>query len=230
MREHRSVPTQPATLLLLAALMIGFTACGPREATPPPVAEAPAAPDAKPDPAPPPASAASAPVATAKVPPPAAAAAKAASPEPATMTAPPSAPTSTPAPAQAPSPEAKPPVPTPKPSAPAQAISAIPDPGGEVSVKPTKAGLTRVGSAACKMCHKIQFGSWSGTAHAKRAPTLDCESCHGAGSDYKAMSIMKDPAKAKAAGLVQPGAPFCATCHKRNWNDGMLKKAHAHKA
>jgi len=40
---------------------------------------------------------------------------------------------------------------------------------------------------------------------------------------------MKDPTKAKAAGLVRPGAPFCVTCHKRGWNDGMLKQAHAHK-
>lgn len=97
-------------------------------------------------------------------------------------------------------------------------------------MKPTKAGLTRVGSANCKMCHKIQFASWSASAHAKRTPPLDCESCHGAGSEYKSMAIMKDPAKAKAAGLVQPGALFCATCHKRNWNDALLKRAHAHKA
>jgi hypothetical protein len=117
-------------------------------------------------------------------------------------------------------------------SAPAQVAAASPvsDPGGEVAVKPTKGGLARVGSAACKMCHKIQFASWSETAHAKRAPALDCESCHGLGSEYKSIAAMKDPAKAQAAGLVMPGAPFCATCHKRNWNDGMLKKAHAHKA
>ena len=97
-------------------------------------------------------------------------------------------------------------------------------------MKPTKSGLARVGTAACKMCHKVQFASWSETAHGKRTPPLDCESCHGPGSEYKSISTMKDPAKAKAAGLVLPGAPFCATCHKRNWNDGMLKKAHAHKA
>jgi len=97
-------------------------------------------------------------------------------------------------------------------------------------VKPTKAGLTKVGSNACKLCHRVQFTSWSETAHAKRNPPLDCESCHGAGSEYKAMATMKDPAKASAAGLVRPGAPFCATCHKRGWSDGLLKKAHAHKS
>jgi len=108
-------------------------------------------------------------------------------------------------------------------------MSPVSDPGGEVAVKPTKAGLTRVGTTSCKMCHKFQFTSWSDTAHAKRTPPLDCESCHGFGSEYKAMATMRDPAKARAAGLVIPAAPFCATCHKRNWSEGMLKKAHAHK-
>ena len=97
-------------------------------------------------------------------------------------------------------------------------------------MKATKAGLAKVGAAACKMCHKVQFASWADSAHGKRTPPLDCEACHGQGSEYKAMAVMKDPAKAKAAGLVMPGAAFCATCHKRGWNDGMLKKAHAHKA
>ena len=97
-------------------------------------------------------------------------------------------------------------------------------------MKPAKAGLSRVGSNACKLCHRVQFASWSESPHAKRNPPLDCEGCHGAGSEYKGMAIMKDPAKASAAGLVRPGAPFCATCHKRGWSDGLLKKAHAHKS
>jgi len=97
-------------------------------------------------------------------------------------------------------------------------------------VKPAKAGLTKVGSSACKLCHRVQFASWAASAHARRNPPLDCEGCHGAGSEYKAMATMKDPAKASAAGLVRPGAPFCTTCHKRGWSDGLLKKAHAHKS
>lgn len=96
-------------------------------------------------------------------------------------------------------------------------------------MKPGKAGLVRLGAQACKTCHKVQFASWAATAHAKRTPPLDCEACHGAGSEYKSMATMKDPAKAKAAGLVTPGVAFCTTCHKRGWNEGMLKKAHAHK-
>jgi hypothetical protein len=80
------------------------------------------------------------------------------------------------------------------------------------------------------MCHKVQFTSWSETIHGKRNPPLDCESCHGSGSEYKSIATMKDPAKAAAAGLVIPTAAFCTTCHKRNWSEGMLKKVHAHKS
>jgi hypothetical protein len=58
---------------------------------------------------------------------------------------------------------------------------------------------------------------------------LDCEACHGPGSEYKAIAIMKDPAKALAAGLVMPAKAFCATCHQSGWTDAMLTGAHAHK-
>ena len=43
---------------------------------------------------------------------------------------------------------------------------------------------------------------------------------------------MKDPAKAKAAGLVLPGKEFCtAKCHHpAQWKDDMCLRVHAHKA
>jgi ribosomal protein L40E len=105
----------------------------------------------------------------------------------------------------------------------------VTDPGGQIAVAATKAGLTRIGAEKCRLCHKIQFASWVETAHAKRTPPLDCESCHGPGSEYKPIEIMKDPEKAKAAGLVIPAATFCARCHTRGWKADMLRKAHAHK-
>lgn len=99
-----------------------------------------------------------------------------------------------------------------------------------VEVGATKPGLTRIGAAKCKLCHKVQFDSWAKTKHATRAPPLDCESCHGAGSEYKALAIMKDPKKALAAGLVTPGRMFCSKCHTGAWSDDLLKRSHAHKA
>ncbi|UCE03218.1 MAG: hypothetical protein JSW67_03235 [Candidatus Latescibacterota bacterium] len=95
----------------------------------------------------------------------------------------------------------------------------------------TKPGLTYIGAAKCKMCHKVQHASWATSAHAGLTPPLDCEACHGPGSEYKKLSIMKDPGLAKAAGLVTPEKSFCTgTCHQEEWQEDMLTRAHAHKS
>ncbi len=50
---------------------------------------------------------------------------------------------------------------------------------------------------------------------------VQCESCHGAGNDYKTMATMKDHQKATAAGLtvlsVNDGSAekLCETCHNK---------------
>ncbi len=109
-------------------------------------------------------------------------------------------------------------------------VSVVVDTGGLVEVGATKPGLTRIGTDKCKLCHKVQFTSWAKTAHATRTPPLDCESCHGPGSEYKSLTIMKDAQKARAAGLVTPGRSFCSKCHTAAWTDDLLKRSHAHKA
>ena len=98
-----------------------------------------------------------------------------------------------------------------------------------IEVAATKEGLTRIGDAKCKVCHKIQHASWAESSHAGLDPVLDCESCHGPGSEYKKMSIMKNREQAIAAGLVLPKAGFCKNCHTDDWDDGMLEAAHEHK-
>ena len=97
-----------------------------------------------------------------------------------------------------------------------------------------------VGATKCKMCHKVQFASWETTSHAKATdaakastdrefsadclkchatnasedmPGVQCEACHGAGADFKKMSIMKDVEAAKANGLVIPSQDTCNGCH-----------------
>ena len=100
-----------------------------------------------------------------------------------------------------------------------------------------------VGNTKCKMCHPKQFKSWETTKHAKAYDALkpeeqkkdecavchttgykksaellqnvQCEACHGPGSDYKNMNIMKDKAKAVEAGLVIPTEETCKTCHNK---------------
>lgn len=44
---------------------------------------------------------------------------------------------------------------------------------------------------------------------------VQCETCHGPGSEYKKLSIMKDKQQAIANGLIihDDGAAFCQTCH-----------------
>jgi len=99
---------------------------------------------------------------------------------------------------------------------------------------------TYISDAKCKMCHKVQHASWLETSHAKATenakasterefsedclkchatngseelPGVQCEACHGPGSDYKKMSIMKDLEAAKANGLVIPTQATCDGCH-----------------
>ena len=99
---------------------------------------------------------------------------------------------------------------------------------------------TYIGADKCKMCHKIQHSSWLETKHAKATETakastqwkfeaacltchatnkdeamagVQCEACHGAGSDYKAIPVMKDRAKAIANGMIVPTQDTCNGCH-----------------
>jgi hypothetical protein len=106
----------------------------------------------------------------------------------------------------------------------------VPEATNRVIAVAGKPGTTRIGTEKCKMCHKVQHASWAESAHARQSPVLDCESCHGPGSEYKSMTVMKDPDKAREAGLVDPDKSFCTgSCHTDNWQDDMLGRAHAHK-
>ncbi len=88
---------------------------------------------------------------------------------------------------------------------------------------------TRIGADKCKLCHKVEFASWQTSKHA--TAKVECEDCHGPGSNYKTMAIMKDEAKAKAAGLIRPAEKDCKTCHGNknvkveNYADA-IKKVH----
>jgi hypothetical protein len=90
-----------------------------------------------------------------------------------------------------------------------------------------------VGSEKCaKMCHKVEYESWLKTKHAAANPKTECETCHGNGADYMKLSVMKDPVKAKEAGLIaKPDKASCtAKCHKAaEFKDDMLTKVHEHK-
>jgi RecJ-like exonuclease len=129
-----------------------------------------------------------------------------------------------------------------------------------LSVVAANAAPTYIGADKCKMCHKLQYDSWAQTKHAKATESakaskewkfeaacltchatnkdeamagVQCEACHGPGSDYKTLSVMKDLAKAKAAGLVIPTQATCDGCHdgkEHHKKQAFTKDVHAHKA
>ena len=99
-------------------------------------------------------------------------------------------------------------------------------------------GADYIGAAKCKMCHKVEHTSWAETRHAKAfenlkgdeqsnpeclkchatagkadLPGVQCEACHGAGSEFKSMKIMKVRDDAVAAGLIIANAETCKSCH-----------------
>jgi hypothetical protein len=77
------------------------------------------------------------------------------------------------------------------------------------------------------MCHRVQHQSWAASPHSAKG--LDCEGCHGNGGDYWPASVMRDRAKATAAGLVLPDLASCRKCHT-SADAALFGKVHAHKA
>ena len=67
----------------------------------------------------------------------------------------------------------------------------------------------------CLKCHVTGHGVDAArlTDKYNAAQGVSCESCHGAGGDYWKMEVMKDEAKATAAGMVLPKEDTCKTCH-----------------
>ena len=104
-----------------------------------------------------------------------------------------------------------------------------------------EAAPTYIGAAKCKMCHKLQFDTWTSigthskaleiakacdkrkfdatclTCHStnksETVTGVECEGCHGPGSDYKTIPVMKDRTKSAAAGLTIPTQATCVGCH-----------------
>jgi len=91
-----------------------------------------------------------------------------------------------------------------------------------------------IGAERCKLCHRDVYESWRRTPHAStqtvgvdadkrcvachtsdgaRLSGVQCEACHGAGSDYWPAEVMIDPDKASMAGLVRPTEATCRRCH-----------------
>ena len=70
-------------------------------------------------------------------------------------------------------------------------------------------------SDKCLKCHVTAFG----VAAELKAESFDrtegvgCEACHGPGSEYKSLKVMKDRETALAAGMIIPNEETCIGCH-----------------
>ncbi len=76
-------------------------------------------------------------------------------------------------------------------------------------------------SEKCLRCH---VAGYDAPAEEKAATYsmeegVSCEACHGPGSDYKKMKVMKDKDAAIAAGLIMPKEKTCKKCHTPEGNE-----------
>ena len=72
----------------------------------------------------------------------------------------------------------------------------------------------------CLKCHSTAAAiDQSLVVTIKNEEGVSCEACHGPGSAYKSMSIMKDQAKSITNGLIIPSEELCKTCHNEESPD-----------
>ncbi len=68
---------------------------------------------------------------------------------------------------------------------------------------------------ACLSCHTTGYGEpMSDKTTEKDLRGVQCEACHGPGSEYKSMRVMKDPQLARASGLWDVDRKVCVRCHR----------------
>jgi len=79
-----------------------------------------------------------------------------------------------------------------------------------VSGDPQKAG-------ACLKCHVTGFEAAATLKDSTYSDKegISCEACHGAGSNYAKLGVMKDKKASIAAGLTLPTEAVCVKCHNK---------------
>ncbi|HEY6191718.1 MAG TPA: multiheme c-type cytochrome [Bacteroidota bacterium] len=99
-----------------------------------------------------------------------------------------------------------------------EAYKALLTPAADAVAK--KKGLTKPAaeSPECLQCHTVTGAATAMDKTFDAKDGVQCEACHGPGSAYKSMAIMKDSLKAVAAGLTlyADNAAIekkCVTCH-----------------
>lgn len=76
----------------------------------------------------------------------------------------------------------------------------------------------------CLKCHSTGFGEggYDPAAEDKEVFSgVQCEACHGPGSLYRKLSVMKDRDAAIAAGLIIPTEETCLNCHNNSYHEDL---------
>lgn len=70
-------------------------------------------------------------------------------------------------------------------------------------------------SPSCLKCHVTAYGVDAKliASSFKVEDGVQCETCHGPGSAYRKLKVMKDREAALKAGLILPDEKLCVTCH-----------------
>jgi YVTN family beta-propeller protein len=82
-------------------------------------------------------------------------------------------------------------------------------------------------SPICLGCHSTasDVEPWERETSFTIEDGVQCEYCHGPGSEYLAAEVMADPEAAARAGLRIPGEQFCLMCHReKGSHQAVLKK------
>jgi len=68
----------------------------------------------------------------------------------------------------------------------------------------------------CLGCHTTAYDTegWERDEAFHFEDGVQCERCHGPGSEYMDADVMRDTARARQAGLLRPHEPDCLVCHK----------------
>jgi YVTN family beta-propeller protein len=71
-------------------------------------------------------------------------------------------------------------------------------------------------SPVCLGCHTTAYDTeaWERDEAFRFEDGVQCERCHGPGSEYMDADVMRDSARARQAGLMRPGENDCLVCHK----------------
>ncbi|MEI6971848.1 MAG: multiheme c-type cytochrome [bacterium] len=78
-------------------------------------------------------------------------------------------------------------------------------------------------SGKCLRCHSTAY-NFTETKQSEAVPVeegVSCESCHGAGKNYKSMATMKSRDASIKGGMVYPATKSCEKCHNSEsptWN------------